>query len=294
VLKHSGFHGRFELPIRLDRGSVLGQLLVDGHAHGLRPAGLPRGPGRRAWSPGQPAHAELIGLRASYHHQVSNLTTRARVRVALTLIADDDSVRAVLCRRRLERILAIDAEIAQLKRQIAELVTAAGTTLTDLHGIGPLVAARFIAEVVDVRRYPNRNAFAAANGTAPLPASSGRTVRHRFNPGGKRQLNRTLYTIATTQIRGDTEGRAYYERKNEPPANQTRSPAPPEAETVRHRVHHHAPRRRSSLTPTTTEPSSSWSLPTYPPRSCCAGPRSHQSPHRTRTAPRRHRQRLSS
>jgi transposase len=46
-----------------------------------------------------------------------------------------------------------------------------------------------------------------------LPASSGRTVRHRFNPGGNRQLNRSLYTIALTQIRGDTEGRAYYERK---------------------------------------------------------------------------------
>jgi transposase len=159
------------------------------------------------------AHAELIGLRAGYHHQVPNLTTRARVRVVLTLIAGDDSVRAVLCRRRLERILAIDAETAELKRQITDLVAAAGTTLTDLHGIGPLVAARFIAEVVDVRRYPNRNAFAAANGTAPLPASSGRTVRHRFNPGGNRQLNRALYTIAITQIRSDTEGRAYYERK---------------------------------------------------------------------------------
>ena len=159
------------------------------------------------------AHAELSGLRAGYHHQVPNLTTRARVRVVLTLIADQDSVRAVLCRRRLERILAIDAETAELKRQIADLVAAAGTTLTDLHGIGPLVAARFIAEVVDVRRYPNRNAFAAANGTAPLPASSGRTVRHRFNPGGNRQLNRALYTIAITQIRSDTEGRAYYERK---------------------------------------------------------------------------------
>ena len=85
---------------------------------------------------------------------------------------------------------------AELKRQITRLVAAADTTLTDLYGVGPLIAARFIAEVVDIRRYPNRNAFAAANGTAPLPASSGRTVRHRFNPGGNRQLNRSLYTIA--------------------------------------------------------------------------------------------------
>lgn len=53
------------------------------------------------------------------------------------------------------------------------------------------------------------------NGTAPLAASSGRTKRHRFNPGGNRRLNRSLYTMAITQIRADTEGRAYYQRKRE-------------------------------------------------------------------------------
>jgi transposase len=159
------------------------------------------------------AHAELGGLRPGYQHQIPILTTRARVRAALDLIGQDTSIRAVLCRRRLERVIAIDTETAQLKRQIATLVAAANTTLTDLYGVGPLVAARFLAEVVDIRRYPNRDAFASANGTAPLPASSGRTVRHRFNPGGNRQLNRSLYTIALTQIRGNTEGRAYYARK---------------------------------------------------------------------------------
>lgn len=85
--------------------------------------------------------------------------------------------------------------------------------MTEEYGIGPLIAARFIAEVVDVRRYPTRDTFAATNGTAPIPASSGRTVRHRFNPGGNRQLNRALYTTAITQIRADTEGRRYYEAK---------------------------------------------------------------------------------
>ena len=159
------------------------------------------------------AHSELVGLRPGYQQQIPILTTRARVRAALELISDDTSVRATLCRRRLERVIAIDTETAELKRQITGLVAAADTTLTDLYGVGPLIAARFIAEVVDIHRYPNRNAFAAANGTAPLPASSGRTVRHRFNPGGNRQLNRSLYTIAITQIRGDTEGRVYYERK---------------------------------------------------------------------------------
>ncbi|KRF03471.1 hypothetical protein ASG88_21950 [Nocardioides sp. Soil777] len=158
-------------------------------------------------------HADLTGLSPGYQTQVANLTTRTRVRAVLALLEHDRSVRADLCRRRLERVTAIDTEAAELKRQIAALVKASGTTLTDEYGIGPLVAARFLAEVVDARRYPNRNTFAASNGTAPLPASSGRTVRHRFNPGGNRQLNRALYTIAITQIRADTEGRAYYDRK---------------------------------------------------------------------------------
>ena len=60
------------------------------------------------------AHAELGGLRPGYQHQIPILTTRARVRAALELIGDDTSIRATLCRRRLERVIAIDAEAADL------------------------------------------------------------------------------------------------------------------------------------------------------------------------------------
>jgi transposase len=52
-----------------------------------------------------------------------------------------------------------------------------------------------------------------SNGTAPLPASSGRTNRHRLNRGGNRQLNRILHYIALTQISRDPQGRAYYQHK---------------------------------------------------------------------------------
>ena len=85
--------------------------------------------------------------------------------------------------------------------------------MTSIYGAGPVVAATILGEVVDVRRYRSRHAFAAANGSAPIPASSGRTSRHRLNRSGNRTLNRALYTIAITQIRADTEGRAYYLRK---------------------------------------------------------------------------------
>ena len=76
-----------------------------------------------------------------------------------------------------------------------------------------MVAGTILGHVADIRRYPTRHHFATANGTGPLPASSGRTVRQRLSRGGNRQLNRARYTIAITQIRADTEGRAYYQRK---------------------------------------------------------------------------------
>ncbi len=157
-------------------------------------------------------HADLGGIRPGYQHQIGHLSTRSRIQQALELLAGDDTIRATVCRRRLQRVLDIDEETAALKRQLATMVEATGTTLTDMYGIGPVIAARLIAEVVDPRRYPNRNTFAAANGTAPVPASSGRTTRHRYNPGGNRQLNRALYTIAITQIRTDGEAKAYYQR----------------------------------------------------------------------------------
>jgi transposase len=55
-----------------------------------------------------------------------------------------------------------------------------GTRLTEVYGVGPVIASTLIGEIVDVRRYRSRHAFASANGTAPIPASSGRTSRHRL------------------------------------------------------------------------------------------------------------------
>ena len=158
-------------------------------------------------------HAELVGLLPGYHHAHPHLTSTVQVRAVLTLLDGDQRVRAGLARRRLERIAAIMAEVRALTREIDTLVTGHAEAVQAIYGAGPIVAARFLAEIVDIDRYPNRDVFASANGSAPLAASSGRTVRHRLNRGGNRQLNRALYTIAITQIRTDTEGRAYYERK---------------------------------------------------------------------------------
>ncbi|MGH3460718.1 MAG: transposase [Kribbellaceae bacterium] len=83
----------------------------------------------------------------------------------------------------------------------------------DLPGVGPVVAARILADVGDVARFADRNRFASWTGTAPLDASSGEQIRHRLSRAGNRKMNHMLHIAAATQVRLDTEGRAYYRRK---------------------------------------------------------------------------------
>jgi transposase len=101
----------------------------------------------------------------------------------------------------------------QADKELKELVAATGTTLMDLHGIGPSGAARLLVEVGEVTRFPDRGRFASWNGTAPIDASSGDQVRHRLSRAGNRQINRVLHIMATVQLRNPTEGRAYFDRK---------------------------------------------------------------------------------
>src|SRR6187401_3586216 len=93
------------------------------------------------------------------------------------------------------------------------MVTARGSTLMDLPGVGPVVAARTLADVGDVARFADRNRFASWTGTAPLDASSGEQTRHRLSRAGNRRMNHMIHIAAISQIRLDTDGRAYYRRK---------------------------------------------------------------------------------
>lgn len=100
-----------------------------------------------------------------------------------------------------------------MRLDIVRRVRDTGTTLTEIPGVGALVAARILAEVGDVARYPTAAHFASANGTAPIPASSGRTVRHRLNRGGNRRLNKALHFAALTKAHAEPRAREYLERK---------------------------------------------------------------------------------
>jgi transposase len=101
----------------------------------------------------------------------------------------------------------------QAANNIQTAVTASGTTLTDVHGVGTLTAAKILAHVGAVGRFRSAAAFANYTGTAPIEVSSGEVVRHRLSRAGDRQLNCCLHVMAITQVREDTPGRAYYLRK---------------------------------------------------------------------------------
>ena len=113
----------------------------------------------------------------------------------------------------LANLIAIEKKVKALTIEIRAIVKERGSNLMDLSGVGPVVAARILADVGDVARFADRNRFASWTGTAPLDASSGEQTRHRLSRAGNRRMNRMLHIAATTQIRLDTEGRAYYRRK---------------------------------------------------------------------------------
>ena len=110
-------------------------------------------------------------------------------------------------------VAATDKKIKAITKELKALVLASGSTLMDLPGIGPVVAARVLADVGDVARFADRNRFASWTGTAPIEASSGEMVRHRLSRAGNRRMNHMIHIAAATQIRLDTEGRTYYRRK---------------------------------------------------------------------------------
>ena len=111
-------------------------------------------------------------------------------------------------------LVRLDAQRRQARRRITAAVTASKTTVTELFGVGPIVAATVIGDVADIARFPTRDRFAAYNGTAPIEVSSGRRKVHRLSCRGNRRLNHVIHMAAVTQIRHrHSEGRAFYERK---------------------------------------------------------------------------------
>jgi transposase len=110
-------------------------------------------------------------------------------------------------------LAGLDAKIKTADKELHQLIDTTGSSLRELHGIGPANAARLLGDVGDIARFADKARFASWNGTAPLDASSGDQHRHRLSRAGNRRINRVLHIMAVVQLRTDTEGRRYYDRK---------------------------------------------------------------------------------
>jgi transposase len=113
-----------------------------------------------------------------------------------------------------EDLRGIDTRIRDARKKAATAARAAGTSLTGLFGVGPVIAAAVIGDVRHGSRFPNRDHFAACNGTAPIEVSSGGRKIWRLSRRGNRRLNHAIHMAAITQIRyRHSPGRAYYDKK---------------------------------------------------------------------------------
>ena len=158
-------------------------------------------------------HADLVVLAAGYKREVPNLAGVCHRAAVARLLEDLAGVRAELARADLARLRELDAECAALEKQIRSLVLLSGSSLPTITGVAAITAAKLLGETGDPRRIHSSPAFAAMSGTAPIPASSGQTSRHRLNRGGNRQLNLALHTIALVQARTDPRAKAYMARR---------------------------------------------------------------------------------
>ncbi|MEE9299008.1 MAG: IS110 family transposase [Acidimicrobiia bacterium] len=184
-------------------------------------------------------HARMLGLLAKRHRDVARLKNKTACRLHSLLmelsaggLASEMTVnkansvlesvdvtdemtqqRVVIAAELVDDIARLEAQMRASKKRIRTAVTASGTSLCDIRGIGPIGAAMILGSVGDIGRFPTAGHFASYNATAPIEASSGNKTRHRLNLRGNRKLNHVLHIAAVSQLRYPGEGRDYYERK---------------------------------------------------------------------------------
>ena len=125
-----------------------------------------------------------------------------------------DAARIEVATALLEDLRRIDQQRGDTRGRLTRMVAASSTSLTDIYGVGPIIAATVLGLVGDIGRFATREHFAAYNGTAPIEVSSGNRRIYRLSRRGNRQLNHAIHMAAVSQIRyRGTMGRIYYDRK---------------------------------------------------------------------------------
>ncbi len=139
---------------------------------------------------------------------------RICVRLSRQLARLTPSPQLRVARQLLRRITEIGREERELLTELTSLLDAHAPQLLAQPGCGTVTAAIPIGHTAGAARFPTDGHFARHAGTAPVPASSGKTIRHRLHRGGDRQLNRALHIIALSRAHTDPQTRLYLDRKH--------------------------------------------------------------------------------
>jgi transposase len=159
-------------------------------------------------------HALLVELAPGGIAKEINASDVDAFLAAVTPATPVEQVRYDLAVELLDEIRHLDAQLKASHKRIRAAIAASSTTVTDLFGIGPIIAAMLIGYTGDIARFRDRDHYAAYNGTAPVEFSSGGRSVHRVSTRGNRQLNHALHMAAICQMRQPhSDGRAYVDRK---------------------------------------------------------------------------------
>ena len=168
----------------------------------------------------QQLHNTIVAAPEEVRDQVRNLTRMQRLRTCAAWRPDTVGYRDPVVATKLalkylaRRILDLNDEIAELDRFIVPLVEELAPNLRELEGVGTENAGAVMVAVGDnPDRLRSKASFAMMCGVCPIPASSGKTQRHRLNRGGNRQANSALHMVVVCRMRIDQRTRAYVARR---------------------------------------------------------------------------------
>jgi transposase len=125
------------------------------------------------------------------------------------------TVQVQIARDMITRVRELTRTITDLYEQLAGLVAQAAPQLLAERGVGVLIAAKLIGEIAGIERFTSDAQLARLSGCAPIPVSSGRTDRHRLDPGGNRQLNHAFHMLAMTKWMTDPQTVLYIAKQRQ-------------------------------------------------------------------------------
>ncbi|MGI8447861.1 MAG: transposase [Streptosporangiaceae bacterium] len=159
-------------------------------------------------------HAVLCDLVPGGHQKEIYAAQAARILEQVSPSGAVALARAELAAEFLADLRHPGDQLRETKKKLAAAVRASRTTLTDVFGVGPVVAGTIIGDIGDVSRFPGPDHFAACNGTAPAGVSSGNRKVCRLSLRGNRRINHAIHMAAITQLRyKHSPGRAHYDKK---------------------------------------------------------------------------------